>query len=94
MISIMEKELNNGISIRLNILEIFLMDKKQERENLSLMEMFMKVILQKIIFKDKVKWYGLMEQYMKVDSLTENKKDMEKRNGLMEATTKALGCKI
>ena len=45
MISIMEKELNNGISIRLNILEIFLMDKKQERENLSLMEMFMKVIL-------------------------------------------------
>ena len=94
MISIMEKELNNGISIRLNILEIFLMDKKQERENLSLMEMFMKVILQKIIFKDKVKWYGLMAQYMKVDSLTENKKDMEKRNGLMEATTKALGCKI
>ena len=94
------------------------MDKKLEKVNLSLMEIFMKVIsqmdnsmvkesilsqdlvkfmkvnLQKIIFKDKVKWYGLMEQYMKVDSLTENKKDMEKRNGQMEATTKALGCKI
>ena len=94
------------------------MDKKLEKVNLSLMEIFMKVIsqmdnsmvkesilsqdlvkfmkvnLQKIIFKDKAKWCGLMEQSMKEDSLMENKKDKEKRNGQMEATIKVHGCKI
>lgn len=67
MINIMEKVLNNGTIIKLNILEISWMDKKQEKENLSLMEMFMKETLLTDNSMAKVNIHLLgQEKYMKV----------------------------
>jgi hypothetical protein len=66
MINIMDKVLSNGTIIKSNIQEISCMDKKQEKENLSSMEMFMMETLLTDNFMEKANIHFLdQEKYMK-----------------------------
>jgi hypothetical protein len=68
MINIMAKVQNNGITTKLFTRATLLMDKKQEKENLSLMEMFMRVISKMANSTEKVNTTSLsLEKFIKVN---------------------------